>query len=352
MTSQNAKGYAVHDTKNWSKFDVIDFKLKSAEDYDIDIKIEYCGVCGSDVHTITGGWGEPNLPVVPGHEITGTVTRVGPKVTEFKVGDRAGVGAQVCSCLECKNCKSDNENYCPKALDTYNASYPNGDVAQGGYSTAIRAHERFVFAIPESISLAQAAPMLCAGITTYSPLVRHGAKPGASVGVVGVGGLGHYAIQWAKALECKNIVVFSHSESKKDDAKAMGATDFVLTDKKGFAESYAGELDVIIVTTDISNAIPVSDLIPALTVHGRLILCAMPDDELPAFKSQSLAGNGALIGGSHIGSKKEIIAMLKLASEKGVKSWIEELPMSQCGKAVQNVKDNKIRYRHVLKMDL
>jgi len=352
MSDVTFKGYAVHDTDKWTDFKVIDFKPKTAEDYDIDIKIEYCGVCGSDVHTITGGWGKPELPLVPGHEIVGTVTRVGPKVTEFKVGDKAGVGAQVCSCFKCTPCKTDNENYCPEAVDTYNAKYSNGDLAQGGYSTGIRAHERFVFPIPPELPLASVAPMLCAGITVFSPLIRNGAKPGARVGIVGVGGLGHYAVMFAKALGCKDVVVFSHSESKKADCEKMGATDFVLTGESDFAKKYMGQLDLIIVTTDVSKAIPISDLVPALGVHGRLIVCAMPDEALPPMKSQSLAGNGALIGGTHIGSKKEILQMLKLAVDHKINSWIEELPMSQCGKAVQNVKDNKVKYRHVLKMDL
>ncbi|KAF9555977.1 GroES-like protein [Agrocybe pediades] len=346
------KGYAVKDLKAWERPELIDFQPKQFGDYDIDIKIEYCGVCGSDVHTVTGGWGDDVLlPVIPGHEITGRVVKVGPKVTEFKVGDRAGVGAQVCSCFECVPCKTDNENYCPKMVDTYNSKYPNGDIAQGGYSTAIRAHERFVFPIPKEMPLEQAAPMLCAGLTVYSPLVRNGAGPGKRVGVVGIGGLGHFAIQFAKALGAE-VVVFSHSPNKEEDAKELGADSFVSTGQDGFADSWMGKLDLIICTADVSAGIPMSELMTSLRVHGHFIMCAMPDDALPALKTTDLSGNGALLGGSHIGSKKEAIDMLNLAVKKGVKAYIEMLPMKEAGKALKNVKEDKVRYRHVLKMDI
>ncbi|KAF8153810.1 chaperonin 10-like protein [Crassisporium funariophilum] len=344
------KGYAIHDTKNWDKFDVIDFKPKQFGDYDIDIKIEYCGVCGSDVHSVTGGWGEPILPLIPGHEIVGHVVKVGSKVKEFKVGDRAGVGAQVCSCFECDACKTDNENYCLKGVDTYNDKYPNGDIAQGGFSTAVRAHERYVVPLPKDLPLEQIAPMLCAGLTVYSPLVRNGAGPGKRVGIVGIGGLGHYAIQFAKALGAE-VVVFSHSPNKKKDAQELGASEFVQT-TEGFADPWKMKLDLIICTADVSKAIPLADLMSMLVVNGRCIIVSIPDDALPALKSAQMKTNGALLGGSHIGSKKELIAMLDLAVKKGVKSYIQMLPMKDVGKAINNVKDNTVRYRHVLKVDI
>ncbi|KAL0952996.1 hypothetical protein HGRIS_007204 [Hohenbuehelia grisea] len=325
-------GYAIHDTKQYTDFKVIEFEPKRFEEYDIDVKIEYCGVCGSDVHSVTGGWNDPILPLIPGHEIIGTVVRVGPKVTTLKVGDRAGVG-------------------CRKWVDTYNAKYPNGDIAHGGYATAIRAHERYVFPIPEALSSEQAAPMLCGGLTVYSPLVRNGAGPGKKVGVVGVGGLGHFAIQFAKALGAE-VYVFSHSDNKKADAQEMGADHFISTGAQGFEAEYEGLLDLIICTADISCGIPMSSLIKILGVHGRFIMVAIPDDHLPTIQSFDLVKNGALIGGSHIGSKKDVLAMLDLVVEKGVKAWIELLPMSKCGEAIQSVKDNHVRYRKVLKVDI
>ncbi|KAH0579511.1 hypothetical protein H2248_002366 [Termitomyces sp. 'cryptogamus'] len=355
MSSQSElkwKGYAIHDTEKWDKFEVIDFEPKRAEDYDIDIKIEFCGVCGSDVHTITGGWGHPILPLISGHEIVGHVVRVGPQVKSFKVGDRAGVGAQICSCLECDRCNADNEQYCPKQVDTYNAKYPNGDIAHGGYSTAVRAHERFVFPLPAGLPLEQIAPMLCAGITVYSPLVRNNTGPGKRVGIVGIGGLGHFAIQFARALEAEQVVAFSHSTNKEKDARALGATDFVITGNKDFTKGWQGKLDLIICTADVSRGIPLTELMTTLKVHGRLIMVAVPDDKLPALHTFDIMGNGALLGGSHIGSKKEVIDMLELAVKKGVKSWIEVLDMKDAARAVNAVKNNTVKYRHVLRVDL
>lgn len=346
------KGYAVHDTKDWDKFQVIDFKPKEQGDHDVDIKIEYCGVCASDVHTITGGWGNPILPVIPGHEVVGHVVRVGSKVKEFKVGDRAGVGAQVLSCFKCERCKTDNEQYCTNGVDTYNAKYPNGDVAQGGYSTAIRAHEHFVLPLPKELPLEEVAPMLCAGLTVYSPLVWNGAGPGKVVAIVGIGGLGHFALQFARALGAEKVIAFSHSPDKKDDAMKLGATDYVLTSDKKFAETWAGKIDLIINTTDVSDAIPLTDLLKTLKVHGRCILVSIPDEKLPDLQAFALASNGALLGGSKIGSKKDAVAMLDLAVKKNVKSIIQVLPMREAGTAVRNVKENKVRYRHVLKVDI
>ena len=208
------KGYAIHDTKNWTDFKVTEFELKTAEPEDVTLEIDCCGVCGSDVHTISGGWGELAVPFcipgedivghieqvhlhadnsLSGHEIVGKVTEVGDKVKGIKVGDRVGVGAQVGSCLNCPPCKSDNENYCKgdgknAMVDTYNSKYANGDIAQGGYSTHIRAHQQFVFPIPEAISSEDACSMLCGGITVYSPLLRNGCGQQAKrVAIVGIG---------------------------------------------------------------------------------------------------------------------------------------------------------------------
>ncbi|KAF8335595.1 NADPH-dependent alcohol dehydrogenase [Amanita rubescens] len=343
------KGYAIHDTNNWDRFQLIDFKPKEFGEYDVDIKIDYCGVCASDVHTITAGWGKPILPVIPGHEIVGHVVRVGSKVTEFKVGDRAGVGPQVLSCFKCLPCETDSEQYCRDGVDTYNSKYPNGHIAQGGYSTAIRAHERFVFPLPEELPLEVIAPMLCAGLTVYSPLVRNGAGPGKVVGIVGIGGLGHLALQFARALGADKVIAFSHSLHKKEDAIEMGATDFVLTSDKNFADPWLGKVDLIINTTDVSHAIPLSSLLKTLKVHGRCILVALPDENLPTLNAGDFIQYGALLGGSHTGSKKEVISMLNLAVQKNVKSVIQILPMREAGAAVRNVKENKVHYRQVLK---
>ncbi|KAF7986712.1 hypothetical protein HWV62_20248 [Athelia sp. TMB] len=346
------KGYAIHDNKKYTDFKVIDFEPKTAGDYDVDIAIQYCGVCASDHHTISGGWGETVLPLITGHEITGIATKVGPKVTSIKVGDRVGAGAQICACFECKPCKTDNENYCANLVDTYNAKYPNGDIAHGGYSTGIRAHERFVFPIPDGVDLADAAPMLCGGLTTFSPLIRNGAGTTAKkVGIVGIGGLGHFAVMWAKALGCE-VYAFSHSPSKKEDALKLGADHFVDTSNKSFAEPLAGEIDLIVSTASNVSHLPLAEYLSTLSVHGKLVYVGMPEDSLPPIKSQQLAGNGCFIGSSHIGNKKEAIQMLQLAADKGVKTWKSVIPMKDADKAIKAIEENTIRFRTVLKQDL
>lgn len=176
----------VESHEDWQTFKKQEFKLKPFEDRDIDIAIDACGVCGSDVHSITGGWGETPLPLCVGHEVIGRAIKVGKDVKTIKVGDRVGVGAQIQADLTCDNCKADQENYCPSMVDTYGAPYSDGTIAQGGYSSHMRAHEYFTFKIPDNIETSIAAPMLCAGLTTYSPLVRLGAGPGKKVGVVGM----------------------------------------------------------------------------------------------------------------------------------------------------------------------
>ncbi|WRT67963.1 uncharacterized protein IL334_004937 [Kwoniella shivajii] len=347
-----AKGYGISDTKKYTDFSVKEYKLKTASKDDVTLDIEFCGVCGSDVHTITGGWGELGNPwVVAGHEIVGTVTHVGDDVKEFKVGQRVGVGAQVLSCMKCDRCEADNEQYCPEQVDTYNAKFPDEVEAQGGYSTAIRTHQRFVFAIPEAIKSEEAAPMLCAGLTVFSPLVRNGTGPGKTVGIVGIGGLGHLAIQFAHHLGAK-VIVFSHSPDKKEDAISLGADEFVVTSEDGFADKYFDKLDYILSAAD-ANMIPLGDLLGTLKVDGRMTSVGLPDEPWKGLQPQAMASNASALGASHIGSKKEVNQMLKLAAEKGIRPIIDQvLPMSQAGKAIEAVKNNDVRYRFVLKQDL
>ncbi|KAF8191215.1 NADPH-dependent alcohol dehydrogenase [Pholiota molesta] len=346
------KGYAVHDTNEWDKFDLIDFKPKPQGDYDVDVKIEYCGVCGSDVHTVTGGWGKPHLPVIPGHEIAGYVVRVGPKVTSIKVGDRVGVGAQVCACMKCHLCTSDNEQYCPKITFTYNSVYEeSGTISTGGYASAIRVHEFFVYPIPDGLKLEDASSMFCGGLTVFSPLVRNGAGPGKRVGIVGIGGLGHYALQFAKALGCEEVVAFSHSSKKKDDAAQLGATKFVVTSEPGFEVPLRASLDLIICTANVASGITLKELLSTVRPGGHFIMVAMPDDAVPVL-AHDVVVRGVSFGGSLLGSRKEVLQMLQLASDKQVKPWIEIHSMKDCGTAVKAVKEGRARYRHVLKQDI
>ncbi|TBU30289.1 GroES-like protein [Dichomitus squalens] len=353
-TNMQFKGYALIDPSKWTDLQVREFKPKNFQPDDVEIAITHCGVCGSDVHTLTQGWGESKLPLVVGHEIVGTVTRVGENVKDFKPGDRAGVGAQRGSCMSCRACKDGYENYCPNGIETYNSEYPDGVVAQGGYSTGIRAHQQFVFPIPDEIESRDVASMLCAGLTVYSPLKTHGCGPGKKVGIMGIGGLGHYAILWAKAMGAE-VYALTHDQGKIDDIKKMGADHVINTEKKDFWKDYPQTLDILLSTRDVhGEKMPLGDWLSMLYVHGRFITVGLPDtdDPLPGIHAMKFAANGCMIGGSKIGSKQDCLEMLELARSKKIKPWIEEMPMKKAGTALQNVKDNKVRYRYVLTQDL
>jgi len=348
----HAIGFCVTDHAKWSDFTLTEYELKPFEDYDIDVKIEACGVCGSDVHTITGGWGDvsKNFPLCVGHEIVGKALRVGPKVKGIKAGDRVGVGAQIWSCMECKNCKNDNENYCAKMVDTYNAFYPKehgGTKAQGGYSSHIRAHEQFVFKIPDGLSSEVAAPMLCGGATVYSPLVRYGAGPGKKVAIVGIGGLGHFGVMFAAALGAETYAI-SHSDRKKEDALRMGAKEFIVTNKPDWEKPYVGEFDLIVSTTNCDESFPLKQYTTLLKPTAHFISVGLPETPLPQLMGFDLI-MGVNIGGTHIGNKKEILSMLDLAAKKNLNTWIQPLPLSaeNIKKAVEAVKKGDVRYRYV-----
>ena len=325
------------------------FKPKPFEDHDVDIKIEACGVCGSDVHTINGGWGDCPLPICVGHEVIGKVIKVGDKVTLCKVGQRVGVGAQIQACLKCKVCKSDNENYCPHMVDTYGAPYADGTIAQGGYSSHIRAHEYFTFPVPDNIPSEEAGPMMCAGLTVWSPLVRAKIGPGKKVGVVGVGGLGHFAILWAVALGAE-VYALSHSPSKAEDAKKLGAKEFISTEEKDWQKPWDFTFDFLLNTADMTHQFDMKAYMSTLAVNGIFHHVGLPDEPLPQMKAQDFAPNGALMGGSHIGNRPEALAMLKLASEKKVKPMIETIDISEkgCAEAVERVSKNDVHYRFAL----
>ncbi|KAH9831478.1 GroES-like protein [Rhodofomes roseus] len=351
------KGYALtkEDRSAWSSLEVVTFEPKKFEETDVEIAITHCGLCGSDVHILRQGWGSVTYtPLIAGHEIVGKVTRVGAKVSEFKAGDRVGVGAKVASCGTCNRCTHDNEQYCPSSLDTINNRYPDGTPAQGGFATAIRANERFVYAIPDGIDSKDAASMLCAGVTVYSPLRRNNIGAGKKVGVIGIGGLGHYAILFAKALGAQ-VYAFTHSPSKKEDAKKLGADVVVDTGAKDYQKPYYDTLDLIISTTNVfSPGTSFSTYTSMLSVHGKFVNVGLPDidTEMPSLHAFDMLTSGAFIGGSLIGSKGDVYEMLKVAAEKGIKPWVQELPMRDLKTALEGVHNGDVRYRYVLKQDI
>ncbi|QSZ30695.1 hypothetical protein DSL72_000253 [Monilinia vaccinii-corymbosi] len=359
------EGFTISSTKNWSDFSRSKLAVKKFEDHDVDIVHECCGVCGSDVHTITGGWGDlATTPICVGHEMIGKVLRVGPKVTLVKPGDRVGVGAQVQSCMKCPQCKSDNENYCPAKVDTYMAPYHEDEghsdkamkdskgnpiFSQGGYSSHSRVHEYYVFKIPDGLDSIDAAPMMCAGLTTYSPLVRAGTGPGKKVAIVGIGGLGHFGLLWAKALGAE-VWALSHSPDKKDAALELGADHFVVTNAKDWAKPLAFTFDFMLNCADMTHEFDLAAYMSTLAVNAEFHNVGLPDNALPRLMAQDFVANGCKIGASHIGSRKEALAMLQLAVEKKVKPMIETIDISEegCKKAVEKVRVNDVRYRITL----
>ncbi|ORX34173.1 putative zinc-type alcohol dehydrogenase [Kockovaella imperatae] len=352
MAITHAQGYAVHKpSKDDYKFELTKYELEPLTSDRITVAVECCGVCGSDTHTITGGWGPFETKfVVSGHEVVGKVVEVGDKVTEFKVGDRVGVGAQVSSCKECKACKNDNETYCMGHITHgYNTHWAEGDEHQGGYSTYIRAQEGFVFKIPEALSSNDAASMLCGGLTVFSPLVRNGAGPGKKVGIVGLGGLGHYGVLFGAALGAE-VTVFSRSDAKKEDALRLGAKRFVATQNKGFEKDLQQEFDVIISTASASS-LPLDELLSTLKIEKKFIMVGMPEDGLK-ITPQTLSGNAAALASSHLGNSREMRQMLELAAEKGLKPMIEVIPMKDVAQAHKKIQDSSVRYRTVLTQDI
>lgn len=240
------------------------------------------------------------------------------------------------------------------STDTYGAPYPkeadpNETISQGGYSSHCRVHEYFVFPVPDEISSVDAASMMCAGLTVYSPLVRAGTGPGKQVAIVGMGGLGHYAIMWANALGAE-VTLISHSPDKKDDALKLGAKHFVLSTEKDWATPLAFKFDFVLNSADMTQTFDIDNYLSILKVNCQFHQVGLPDQPLQALKAQQFMPNGSSIGASHIGSRPELLAMLKLAVEKNLRPIIEEIPISAegCAKAVESVKENKTRYRTIL----
>ncbi|KAI5289223.1 hypothetical protein KEM54_004210 [Ascosphaera aggregata] len=286
------------------------------------------------------------------YEIIGKVLRVGSKVTTVKPGDRVGVGAQIDSCRECRQCKNGNETYCPNYwVDTYGSEWPrsNGIVSQGGYSSNIRAPEHFVFPIPEKLDTITTAPMLCAGITTYSPLVRNGCGPGKKVGIIGLGGLGHFGVMFARALGAE-VWVISRTRAKEEEAKKLGAHGFIATAEKDWFKDHRFSFDIIINCANSSKGFPIDDYLSMMDVHGRFITVGLPEDGQARPSAMVPFKNGVLMGSSHLGNRREMLEMLQLAADHGIKGWVEEVPINaeNLAKCVQRMLKGDVRYRFTL----
>jgi len=304
---------------------------------------------------LSSGWGPTPYPCVVGHEIIGKAVRVGKDVKNIKVGDRVGVGAQARSCLksDCNECSNGLEPYCGGSINTYGSVYPNNiGKSYGGYATHNRTHSHFVFKIPEGLESTDAAPMLCGGATVYSPLKHNGCGPGKKVGIVGVGGLGHFGVLFAKALGADEVVGISRKAEKREEVLKLGADSYIATDDdKDWAKSNARSLDLIVSTVS-SDKIPLTDYLGLLKVRGTYIQVGAPDGGLlPPVNAFTLIGNGIKVGGSAIGSPWEIEEMLQLAVDKKIKPWVTKRSMQDANQAVLDLKAGKPRYRYVLVND-
>lgn len=312
---------------------------------DVLIEIAYAGICHSDIHTVRGEWGDIAYPQVVGHEIVGVVTEVGTDVSKHKVGDRVGVGCMVNSCRECENCLAGEENYCLEGnTGTYTAVDRDGTITQGGYSTHIVVDEDFVLRVPESIPYEAAAPLLCAGITTYSPLAHWKAGPGKRVAVVGMGGLGHMAVKFAHAMGAE-VTVLSQSLSKKDDGLRLGADHYYATsDPSTFAE-LKNEFDIIINT--VSAELDINAYLRLLRLNGTLVNVGAPPEAL-GIKVFTLFGNRRTFAGSSIGGIRETQEMLDFCAEHGIAAEVEVIDADYINEAYERVLTSDVRYRFVI----
>ncbi|KAG2508225.1 hypothetical protein JM16_008882 [Phytophthora kernoviae] len=320
---------------------------------DVEIKISHCGICGSDLHTLDSGWGQAMYPCVVGHEIVGEVTQAGPNVKDMKVGDRVGVGAQVWACLNkdpaapCSACASGDDSYCPHKVWTYNDKYKNdGAISYGGYADYMRVANEYAFKIPDNIPSDVAAPLLCAGTTVFTPFKEAGLKPGDRVGIVGIGGLGHLGIQFAKAMGASAVVAFSRSSNKEAEVRGLGADEFVVYTDEQQAKAAAGSVDILLITADANN-MPYSTFLSFLAVRGTCIMVGLPNDDIK-FNAFHVVAKGAKFVGSNIGSIQDIKDMLEVASKKNVRPVIQKLPMSKVNEGIQMVRDGTHSFEKLL----
>ena len=343
-TTLKTKGYAAKGPTD--QLVPFEFERREPGANDVLIDIKFCGVCHSDVHQARDEWGGSLFPMVPGHEIAGVVASVGANVKRFKVGDHVGVGCMVDSCKECASCKAGEENYCEvRNVPTYNGVELDGKTPTfGGYSERVTVHERFVVRIPDGLPLDKAAPLLCAGITTYSPLMHWKAGPGTEVAVVGLGGLGHMAVKLAHALGAK-VTVISRSFSKKADAEAMGASDYVATSDAGSLEKAANRFNLIINT--VSSAADMSSYLGMLKRDGVMVLVGAPADELPVH-AFSLIPKRRSLAGSMIGGMRETQEMLDFCAKHNITSDVEVIPMEKINEAYERMLKSDVRYRFVI----
>jgi alcohol dehydrogenase (NADP+) len=322
-----------------------EIKRRELDEKDVLIEIKFAGICHSDIHTAHGEWGEVSYPLVPGHEIAGIIKEVGSGVSKFKVGDRAGVGCMVDSCGECVNCKAGEEQYCLEGnVPTYAGVDKYGEPTQGGYSTHIVVTEDFALHIPDRIELDAAAPLLCAGITTYSPLHHWNAGPGKKVAIVGMGGLGHMAVKIANAMGAE-VTVLSQTLNKEEDGLAFGAKEYYATKDPETFDKLKGRFDLIINT--VSANIDIDAYFSLLTLDGTLVNVGAPGEPM-SLNVMSLIGHRRSFAGSMIGGIQETQEMLNFCAEHNIAPKIELISADQIDEAYKRVLASDVKYRFVI----
>jgi D-arabinose 1-dehydrogenase-like Zn-dependent alcohol dehydrogenase len=328
-----------------ARFEARSIEHRELRDDDVLIDIAFAGICHSDIHQVREEWGSATFPMVPGHEIAGIVSAVGDGVTKHKVGDRVGVGCMVDSCGECEFCKDGEEQFCAKgAVMTYNGKGYDGEATKGGYAQQVVVSERFAVGIPDGIELDVAAPLLCAGVTVWSPLKRWGAGPGKKVAVIGFGGLGHMAVKIASALGAE-VSVLSRTDSKKDDGAALGAMHYYATGDDGVLASLKGSFDTIINT--VSADLPMQTYIRLLRPLGVIANVGLPSGNYD-FAPGAVIGGSRVVAGSSIGGIPATQEMLDFCASHGIGATVERISADEVDAAYDRVVAGDVRYRFVI----
>ncbi|WP_206026357.1 NAD(P)-dependent alcohol dehydrogenase [Roseimicrobium sp. ORNL1] len=323
------------------KLESFSFDPGELRDEQVEVAVEYCGVCHSDLSMIDNDWGQSVYPLVPGHEIVGRIVAAGDHVKGVKVGQRVGIGWYSESCMSCTQCLSGNHNLCPNAEQTIVNRH-------GGFANRVRAHWAWATPLPDQLDETSAGPLFCGGITVFNPIVQFGVRPTDRVGVIGIGGLGHMAVQFLSKWGCE-VFAFTSSDSKRDEAMKMGAHHVVSSRDAGQLKKIAGSLDFIISTVNVS--MPWDAILSSLAPRGRLHLVGAVLEPIPV-AAFSLIGGQKSISGSPVGGPATVAKMLDFAARHGIPPITEEFPLSQVNEALDHLRAGKARYRVVLKNDL
>ncbi|ODV92924.1 hypothetical protein CANCADRAFT_95453 [Tortispora caseinolytica NRRL Y-17796] len=342
----------VVDYDKWPVPSKFSYKPREFRENDVDIQIDACAICGSDIHAAKGGWGRPYAPVAVGHEIIGKVVKVGSKASSnFKIGDRVGVGARCFYCQNCDACDRGFENNCENKVSTYfGVDKESGVPTQGGDASHIRVDGHMVFHIPDSLETNEAAPLLCGGITGFAPLLDNNVTKGTKIGIVGVGGIGHMAIQFAKALGAE-VTAISRTRSKEEDAKKLGATHFVASGDPESMKEHKGTLDIILNTSSSLSQSAIDPLVTLLRARGTIALISFPPaDEKIELSAPTLLLPNLTVKGSALGTPEQTQYMLNFAAEHNIKPWVETFDINEknLSDAWVHVESGKVRYRAVM----